>query len=228
MLNIDESEFSIPLRIQSNITRQTNITYDYLNEFHLLRSMPLIVIDSHKPWDNSSRILEPIESLLLSKPCNLQTSLLFQPQTYRKSDNTHAILFDLLTDMWNSSAWMLHFRNCELNTVKQTRLMVDKPYFYAPHLEMPYTTWILLSRGYRSGSAKFLKLSGLIIVMQLTESLQISLRAKGECRDICVDLNFQLHQGESLVFLTSLWNMVYVPNSTNNTAISFITETYHN
>lgn len=199
-----------------------------------MRSLPVVITDSHdrwmdRSWKNFTNFMEAIEPLLLARPCNVQTNLVFGSLSSRKAENTLANLFEMLVNVHRNDSWFLQFRNCELKTVKRTRLLIDKPYFYPPHLEMPYTTWILMSNNYRTKSPKHLKMQGLIVIMQLKEVLRVVLRAKADCDRVCSDLVMDLNEGESLLYSTNLWTMEYVLSGVGNgTTITFITETYQN
>ncbi|XP_058451119.1 uncharacterized protein LOC131430281 [Malaya genurostris] len=213
-----------------SIFKLDNVSYDHLNEYHLLRSFPVVISDSHvkwveRPWVNMAQFFERIESLLFSFPCNVQTNLIFNPTRTLKSSDALFGLLDVLSKSESNASWFLHFRNCELKTVKDTRLIIERPYFYASHLEMPYTTWFLVSYNYSIETPKYLKLDGLIIVMQLKNLLKIILSPRGECGRICKELKVELHEGQALVFSTDLWAMEYLPTASNETAVTFISET---
>lgn len=173
-----------------------------------------------------SSFVESIEPLILSRPCNVQTNLIFGIHSSKKSKNTMADLYDMLLNVHKNDSWFLHFRNCEHKTIKITRLLFGKPYFYPAHLEMPYTTWIIMSNNYRKISPRDLNLDGLIVVMQLKGSIRVTLRAKAKCDQICSELVAVIHEGESLVYSTKLWMTEYMPTNTTDTSISFVTETY--
>lgn len=217
--------------IVDSISKLEAITFAYLNEQHLLRSLPAVITDSHHQWKNASyknltSFVERIEPLLLARPCNVQTNLIFDVNSPKKYENTMTDLYDMLLNVRGNDSWFLHFRNCELNTVKQTRLLIGKPYFYPAHLEMPYTTWIMMSNNYRKASPKTLNLDGLTIVMQVTGVIGITLQAKEPCDRTCGSLTADIREGESLIFSTKLWRMKYLPAYSNETSISFVTETY--
>ncbi|XP_065091025.1 uncharacterized protein LOC135711978 [Ochlerotatus camptorhynchus] len=210
------------------------ISFDYLNEHHLMRNLPVVIADSHalwkdRSWKNETIFVEALEPLVLARPCNVQTNLIFGSLSSGKAENTLVNLFEILINVHRNDSWFLHFRNCELKTVKRTRLLIDKPYFYPPHLEMPYTTWILMSNNYRTKSPKHLKMQGLIVIMQLKEVLRVVLRAKADCDRVCSELLVDLNEGESLLYSTNLWTMEYVlSEALNGTTITFVTETYQN
>ncbi|XP_055643249.1 uncharacterized protein LOC129779665 [Toxorhynchites rutilus septentrionalis] len=209
------------------ISKRDRISYDELNEHYLLRSLPVVISDSHRKWSNDLQdFLQSLEPLLLSRPCNLQTNLLFSPSISTKVEHKYLNMLDIISKSHHNDSWFLHFRNCELSSVKKTRLLVGRPYFYASHLEMPYTTWFLMSNSYSVQSPKVLNLKGLIIVTQLKEMLRITLSAKGECDRVCRELHVELLEGQSLVFSTNLWSLEYLPESYNRTSISFVSETF--
>nr|XP_019531632.2 uncharacterized protein LOC109403282 [Aedes albopictus] len=213
------------------IPKRKAVTYDYLNEHHLLRSLPVIISDSHDTWnktdwENLTGFVESIEPLLLARPCNVQTNLIFGIHSSKTSENTMADLYDMLPNVRKNESWFLHFRNCQLKTVKRTRLLFEKPYFYPAHLEMPYTTWILMSNNYRTTASKELNLNGLIVLRQLKGVIRVTLRAKAKCDQVCSDLVTDIGEGQSLVYSTKLWMTEYLPTNLTDTSISFVTETY--
>ncbi|XP_053691355.1 uncharacterized protein LOC128739878 [Sabethes cyaneus] len=214
-----------------SIPSVNQVTFEYLNDHHLLRNVPAIVLDSHLKWferssSNVTEFIEAIEPLLLSRPCNIQSNMLFNGHSSREIDNALITLYEILLRSEPNESWFVHFRNCQLSTVKHTRRLLERPYFYAAHLEMPYTTWFLLSNSYATRFWKSLKLDGLVIVMQLKESLKLALIPKGKCYSICNRLEAELHEGQSLVFSTDLWLFEYLPSDSNTMAITFVSETF--
>uniref|UniRef100_A0A182WVB8 Uncharacterized protein n=1 Tax=Anopheles quadriannulatus TaxID=34691 RepID=A0A182WVB8_ANOQN len=123
--------------------------------------------------------------------------------------------------------WFVQLRNCALPPIKKTRTMFEKPYFYATHWEPPYTNWLLLSRAFHPGAPELTpNMAGLVIVHQMRARLSVTLRPRTECKDSCRALSLTLHQQQSLLFSTSLWNFSYLPSDGNETSVTFITETY--
>lgn len=93
-------------------------------------------------------------------------------------------------------------------------------------MEPAESSWILISKNYKS-NFKRVYLNGLILVMQLTGELDFILIPKRNCVESCEEHVITLISGESLVFTTDLWNLVYYP-SDGGISITVISETYWN
>uniref|UniRef100_A0A182K5U1 Uncharacterized protein n=1 Tax=Anopheles christyi TaxID=43041 RepID=A0A182K5U1_9DIPT len=215
-----------------------NVTYETLYRDHLMRNVPIIVSDAYLPWPEHprygsdwDRFLLDLEDLLLANPCDFRTNLLFKPSAAKAP--ALARMVDLLAS--NTSAygndtargWFVQLRNCGLRTVKKTRTMFEKPYFYATHWEPPYTNWMLLSRAFHPLAPELTpKMGGLVIAHQMRSQLNVILRPRSECENSCRELSLTLHQQQSLLFSTTLWNFSYLPSDGNETSVTFITETY--
>uniref|UniRef100_A0A182P7E0 Uncharacterized protein n=1 Tax=Anopheles epiroticus TaxID=199890 RepID=A0A182P7E0_9DIPT len=212
-----------------------NVSYETLYRHHLMRNVPIIVSDVFPPWHGHplygsdwDTFLLDLEELLLANPCDFRTNLLFKPSSAKTS--ALARLVDLLasnTSDPGKSGWFVQFRNCGLRTVKKTRTMFGKPYFYATHWEPPYTNWMLLSRAFHPAAPELTpNMAGLVIVHQLRAHLNVTLRPRTECSDSCSKLSLTLRQQQSLLFSTTLWHFSYLPSDGNETSITFVTETY--
>uniref|UniRef100_A0A182MRB3 Uncharacterized protein n=1 Tax=Anopheles culicifacies TaxID=139723 RepID=A0A182MRB3_9DIPT len=215
-----------------------NVTYEALFRHHLMRNVPTIVSDVYPPWSEHKRygadwdsFLNDLEELLLANPCDFRTNLLFKP-SYAKT-SALARMVDLLADdtavpMRNATkrGWFVQLRNCALRSIKKTRTMFGKPYFYATHWEPPYTNWILLSRAFDGALEMTPNMAGLVLVHQLRSSLSVILRPRAECANSCQMLPITLQQQQSLLFSTTLWSFSYAPTDGNETSLTFITETY--
>ncbi|XP_052890009.1 uncharacterized protein LOC128298305 [Anopheles moucheti] len=209
-----------------------NVTYETLYRHHLMRNVPTIVSDVYPSWYEHKRygadwdsFLNDLEELLLGNPCDFRTNLLFKPSFAKTS--ALARMVDLLSDDINRG-WFVQLRNCALRTIKKTRTMFLKPYFYATHWEPPYTNWILLSRAFQGSLEMTPNMAGLVLVHQLRSSLSVILRPRGECENSCRMLSVTLQERQSLLFSTTLWNFSYIPTDGNATSVTFITETYEN
>uniref|UniRef100_A0A182VY07 Activator of basal transcription 1 n=1 Tax=Anopheles minimus TaxID=112268 RepID=A0A182VY07_9DIPT len=216
-----------------------NVTYESLYRHHLMRNLPTIVSDVYPPWSDHKRygsdwdnFLNDLEELLLANPCDFRTNLIFKPSFAKTS--ALARMVDLLADeaapIGNATnrGWFVQLRNCALRTIKKTRTMFEKPYFYATHWEPPYTNWILLSRAFEGALEMTPNMAGLVLVHQLRSSLNVILRPRAECENSCQMLRITLQQQQSLLFSTTLWNFSYIPSDGNETSVTFITETYEN
>uniref|UniRef100_A0A182T8H1 Uncharacterized protein n=1 Tax=Anopheles maculatus TaxID=74869 RepID=A0A182T8H1_9DIPT len=213
-----------------------NVSYETLYRHHLMRNVPIVVNDVYPPWNEHKhygadwdRFLLDLEVLLLANPCDFRTNLLFKP-SFAKSSAIARMVDLLAEDVENdrNAGWFVQLRNCAQRTVKKTRTMFDKPYFYATHWEPPYTNWLLLSRAFEGASPITPNMAGLAVVHQLRSRLSITLRPRVECESSCQELSVTLHAQQSLLFSTTLWTFSYVPSDANETSLTFVTETYEN
>lgn len=214
----------LPFKFLEKITNLSNISYQHLYDKHLLRGRPVIITDSHDSWtktENFASHLLSLPDLMHSKPCELQTNLIF----YKKSDLT--TIFQIIEENIEreNDEWFLHFRNCEFEAIKVSRAFIPKPYYYSSHLEPPYTSWILLSQNYNHHEYKHLSLLNMVIVQQLIGTLDITIEAKDACYDVCGSHHIQIFEGEALVLMSRLWNFKYLPSS-KDLSVSVMTETY--
>ncbi|XP_050088362.1 uncharacterized protein LOC126572776 [Anopheles aquasalis] len=217
-----------------------NLTYERLYSHGLMSNTPIIVADGvAEPWHEHiryggvwSRFMTDVEDLLLNNPCDFQTNLLFRAPIAKPS--AVARMVELLEpDVVSNgnekeNGWFVQFRNCAKPTVKRTRLMFRKPYFYPAHWESPFTSWLLLSSQYRAPLNIAPNMAGLVIVSQLRSQLNVTLSPRHECAHRCQTQRILLQEQQTLLFSTTLWNFVYSPSQLNRTSVTFITETYEN
>lgn len=215
-----------------NVDNLRNTSYKFLYESYLIRGLPVTVEDTlynipHKStgrrntfWhrSNFTEQLLRLRSIIRQEPCSVQTNLIMSRLI------TVEELFHLLLNLKNEKPYFAQMHNCDFDTVKETRLLTDRPYFYPRFLEPPFSSWILLSSNYASGFKK-LSLRGIVIVTQLRENLVVKLKAKTICYQSCGEYEFVLYFGQSLVFYSDLWDFSYQPFNGLNFSITFITET---
>ncbi|XP_058116397.1 uncharacterized protein LOC131284486 [Anopheles ziemanni] len=217
------------------ISSRENVSYETLFRHHLIRKVPTVVKNAHPPWNANvrygsdwKRFAADLEDLLFANPCDFRTNLLFKASTAKTS--ALARMLDLIgefkSDAEGPDGWFVQLRNCALKPLKKTRVMFRKPYFYAPHWEPPYTSWVLLSQAYRGSFELTPHVAGLVIVNQLRSQLQLTLRPRTECEGLCRPMWLTLREQQSLVFSTALWNLSYFPSELNQTSVTFVTETY--
>ncbi|XP_063709065.1 uncharacterized protein LOC134837613 [Culicoides brevitarsis] len=202
------------------ILRISNTSYNFLHDKYLLRSAPVIITDVNHHWTPSQTFpsyLLSLPDLTFSHPCELQTNLLFKSTDLRT----------LLHLASQATEYFLHFRNCDFEAVKASRSFIRKPYFYSPHLEPPYTSWILMSQNYPQNSYKSLSFLNLVIVQQLQGILEATIEAKDACFEVCGRHHVQLAAGEALVLMSKLWSFKYLPASdVKNLSVTVVTETH--
>lgn len=82
-----------------------------------------------------------------------------------------------------------------------------------------------MSHKYEMPAMKKLIVSDLVIVLQLRGEIAVRLKAEANCADFCKSHDFQLKEGESLVFLARAWNFYYQPGSAEaESTVTFIQE----
>lgn len=201
-----------------------NISYTLLHDKYILRGHPVIISDSHDIWPDDINIasyLFTLKGFVHSDPCELQSNLILDEFSKMK------VLLEIIEENIDNAneKWFIHFRNCDFEAIKSVRSVSPKPYYYSPHLEPPYTSWILMSQNYKFDEPKTLSLLNLVIVRQLIGVLEIVLEAKDECNEVCNKHHVELEEGEALVYFSKLWNFKYLP-SDRDLSVTVITETY--
>lgn len=199
-------------------------TYKTIQNIYLLRNIPVIVNDSHKPWSNISislhnenfdftEYLQTLPELMDSEPCNIETNLLTDSRPYRKLRK----LFQQMTNVPEIPSWFLNFRNCQFSAVKSSRAIFgqkEKPYFLLSHLKPFYSSWILLSQRYEMAKKwKRLNVRDLVVVLQLSGSIECIIEAKSPCFDECGQHKIKLLPGQALLFMDRIWDFYYRPSS---------------
>lgn len=204
--------------LASNVTRTSNLTFKKLQDNFLLRGMPVIISDSHTPWLSDFNFLNEllhIDDFMTSDPCNVKSNLAMrQWMKLRK----------MLESIQENSGF-LHFRNCEFGALKATRRLYEKPYFYLSHLEPPHSTWFLVSHNFTSFRETRLNVVDLVVVQQMKGNVELALEGKEDCFEECGKFVETLVEGESLVFISELWNLRYKPVEANF-SVTIVTETY--
>lgn len=215
---------------KADIDRIENITFDVLQNFYLFRDLPVIIKDSHRPWPNRDNVpddfiefLERNEKLMNSIPCNVASNLF---QTQNRAPKLRGLFRQI--DLHVSSEWFLHFRNCDFDAVKASRTIMPykiRPRIISPHLPPYRSSWILLSENYDMSNAKQLMVKDTVFVFQLSGRTIGELKAVGDCHNVCLDQEFELNAGESLVFNARMWNFFYrTAMSDSKPIVSFIQE----
>lgn len=232
--------------ISDTIDSLTNATYKTIQNAYLLRNIPVVVKDSHKSWADLSKsqhgetmefteFLQTQTKIMESVPCNLETNLLWH------STGNIRKLFKQVHNTPEITSWFLHFRNCQFSAVKASRTIfghTQKPYYLSSHLPPFYSSWILISQNYDvSKKWKQLKVRGLVMVLQLSGSIECIVEARSACFEECGQYKITLLTGEALIFMDRMWDFHYRPLSIsaknaddwkfdykNETSITFIKE----
>jgi hypothetical protein len=202
----------------------TNVTFADLSEKYLLRGQPVIVSDTNSslPEDVVEFVLGH-EKILRPEPCQMRTNLLLT----QYGDGKLRLIFEILQKMEESDSYFLHFRICDFGALKESRLLIKRPYFYAKNLEPPSSSWLLMSQNYQElKEPKDLHFKGLIMLLQVEHDLHVELRSDTNC-DQCPILRLVVKEGETLVFSTDIWKFSYFP-SEGEATITFVTETNWN
>ncbi|XP_055375441.1 uncharacterized protein LOC129608139 [Condylostylus longicornis] len=181
-----------------------NITFLQLRDNFIYKAQPVLIKNSTKMSSIPELLIKLFDSrdFLQSNPCDVGTNLM-----QYKFFNLEEVLSYIDEDM--ESSWFLQLRNCQFSAVKASRQFLKKPYYYAEHMEPFYSSWILMANNY-AGLEKNIKLYGLVILQQLQGDLLIVLSPDPECLHKCKEQKIIIKSGESLVFSTDLWNMMYL------------------
>lgn len=194
------------------VAQIANTTFTHLEDNFLLRTHPVIIDDSHQSWAELNRgsFLEYtslLTQLMESTPCNVLTNLMSRP---------FLSINPLLELAMTTNNWFLHFRNCEFSAVKDSRAIIDRPYYLSPHLNTFYASWILVSSNYTMSEMKMLDLRGVILVLQLNGHTKMLLEPKQMCAGVCKSFEIMLAAGKALLFPSDFWNFSYKPMESTN------------
>lgn len=159
-----------------------------------------------------------------SIPCNAVSNLF---QTHIQSPKLRGLFRQI--DLNVTPEWFIHFRSCDFDAVKATRLIFPykhRPKFISPHLPPYRSSWILLSQNYGMPSTKRLILKDTVFVLQLSGRIVGELKIRSDCRGICLDQEFELNAGEALVLNARMWDFYYrsMSDSDTNLSVTFIEE----
>lgn len=116
---------------------------------------------------------------------------------------------NLLNLASSTDNWFLHYRNCEFLAIKNSRAIVQRPYYLSPHLNPFDSSWLLLSKNYTMAETKTLDVRGMVLALQLEGIIQITLTPKEFCLDFCAGRDVLLKAGQALLFTTELWQFGY-------------------
>lgn len=206
-----------------------NITGELLQTVYISRNIPVIVTDSHVPWqrplaanspDDFIGLLTSLPDLRHTIPCNCHTNL----------HSSRALKLDILLDRIDRGLfdkWILQFRLCEFAAIKASRgifSLANRPYFIPSYWPPFKSSWLLLSHRYDATTMRTMPFDGLVIVLQLKGTLYGRLEMHGNCIDSCAGQEFRLDDGEALLFASSVWKMWYHFDGGNDETITFIQE----
>ncbi|CAO1404791.1 unnamed protein product [Diamesa serratosioi] len=209
----------------------SDTSYNYIHQQYLIRGLPVLITDTFEtPTNESSEITKFIENLhnnhenlVNSEPCDLKTNLAM-PKYTNLDELLNLILNIKEQPADEQNSWYLSFRNCDFNASSRL-LLKKKPYFYPRNLQPPYSSSLILSN-YNASSFN-IHVQGFIIITQLSGSVILKLQAKKECFKVCGEHELQIFSGESLTYLSDLWDLSYQQTSKAD-SITFITETHFN
>lgn len=83
-----------------------------------------------------------------------------------------------------------------------------------------------MSKRYAFRRPKFIDVQGMIVVNQITGSINVELRPRSSCDEECTDLHIELLANDALIFVTDLWQFFYSPldGDGDGTTITFVAE----
>lgn len=182
-----------------------NIIEKSLEEKYIDLDVPVLLTNGLEQWPKNSSFLNKLSletDFSSSFPCKLSSSIMKGLGTSREILEK-ARIFD---------EFFLHFQNCDQDAMRALRRFTFKPEIL-PETDSPTTyNWIIWNKHYNSSFYKTVELvEKLTVYGQIMGSTHIKLIPRGNCGKICSTLNFQLIQGEMLVF-TGLWDLEYKCN----------------
>lgn len=182
-----------------------NIDEASLVERYIGIDVPVIVTSGLEQWPRNVSFLKELlldNEFSSSFPCKLSSNII-------KDIGTSS---EILVKAKNFDEFFLHFQNCEQDAMRALRRFTFRPALL-PAVDSPTTyNWIVWNKNYNSSLYKSIELvEKLTIFGQIMGSTHIKLVPRGICETICSTKNFQLLQGEMLVF-TSLWDLEYKCN----------------
>lgn len=126
--------------------------------------------------------------------------------------------------MDESTGWFIAFRFCDFVAVKGSRRLWSKPDFLPMHFKPFSTSWIMMSDQYRSATPKSVLVKGIVMVTQLSGTIEIIVEPKEEkCEVHCQMFEVTLNAGDIFVFSSDVWTFSYWPDS-DGYSITFIAE----
>lgn len=198
-LNCDVCETIDKIDVYENIEEAT------LVERYIGLDVPVVVTSGLEQWPRNSSFFNELlldNEFSSSFPCKLSSNII-------KDLGTSS---EILVKAKNFDEFFLHFQNCEQDAMRTLRRFTFRPTIL-PATDSPTTyNWIIWNKNYNSSLYKSVELvEKLTIIGQIMGFTYIKLVPRGNCEKICSTLNFQLLQGEMLVF-TSLWDLEYKCN----------------
>lgn len=197
--------------VSVDIEMRTNMSYVDIEKQYLRRNHPLIIGNSHLPWHEMHSGFDFIEflysdrNLKESRPCNIITNSLISPRTLGQLLKQ----IDLIAD---NEKWFFQLRNCEFDAIKASRAIIPieaRPQFLSQHLPPFRSSWILASQNYEMKANRPLNLRHLVVVLQLSGTITGHLQPNEVCLSNCIDLEYQLNEGESMIFSSDMWSFSY-------------------
>lgn len=253
----------IILLFSDSIDKRSNVSFGEIESLYLERGLPLIIIDSGNrlTLDHFFQLISDsnLENFQGSnRICDIRSNLMLKSLFH-----TEIALEKALKLTEKNESWFLQIRFCQFESVKESRALIKKPYYYPFHWEPFYSSWFLISHKnlrdqiltsndegnqrsnrhkslppskfsqqypnsqghfyadngdrdaveYKGSSAVndlvHLHLNGLIVIQQLSGSIEIELMPRYPCEEVCSPLGFFLMEGEALVVTTDLWQINY-------------------
>ncbi|XP_018322055.1 uncharacterized protein LOC108734847 [Agrilus planipennis] len=198
-----------------------DITQEELHELFISVHKPVIIGNAVQMWPNLANasvlknFLKMDPSLSNSIPCEISTSVYSEICEVKK----------LVKRMDKFDNFFLQFQNCDLNAVKQLRLMIPRPPFLPAQLAPIQYSWIFISKNFMLNKNKNIEFGERVVLfVQMTGRNFIQLIPSRDCRSSCPLIDIELKKGEAIIF-THFWNMEYRPDpKTEN--IAFALETH--
>lgn len=205
--------------VSDDIHHVWDISYSDLKLNYLLRGHPVVIEEREFQHTNLYDYVDGLHNLtnlINSNPCNLHTNLI--TGAHYKSLNA---LLELTRK--SSDGWFLHFRNCDFDSVKASRLLEQQPNFLTSHLKPFSSSWIVMSNNYKVMKPKRLLVKHLVVGKQIVGTIDVLIAPRAGCKDICKDHLLQLDVGYTIVFSAENWEFSYIPTGQGD-SVTFLRE----
>lgn len=175
---------------------------DVLEDRYIHLDVPVVLTNGLEHWPKNSSFFDDLlldEDFSSSFPCKLSSNIVKDLSTAG----------DILARTKNFGEFFVHFQNCEQAAMRVLRRFTFRP-ANIPATYSPSTyNWVIWNKSYNATGYKAIDLiEKLTVFGQIAGTTHIKLIPRSNCKQVCSILQFNLLQGEMLVF-TSLWDLEY-------------------
>lgn len=203
--NNDPNESVFNCDLCENIRRinvHDSIEEDELEERYINLDVPVVLIKGIEHWPKDSQFLQDLlsfDDFSSSFPCKLSSNIVkdFIPAG------------EILVKAQHFDEFFIHFQNCDSDAMRVLRRFTFRPHVLPAAHSPSIFNWIIWNKNYNTTAYKTVELiEKLTIFGQIMGSTDIRLIPRKNCELVCPTLDFQIFQGEMLIF-TSLWDLEY-------------------